>query len=213
LKRGILIGSGNTDLVGQELMAEGTWIVKEIKVVEYNPCWQSEFEKASKFYGKLLETLEVRIEHVGSTAVKGLWAKPILDIDIIVPDLAVSASVINRLKGVGYEHVGNYGVEGREAFKYSDDNGHICWMAHHLYVCLEGSENLNNHLMLRNHLRHHPSAVRAYSQLKQELASKFPNDMDGYIDGKTELITSFLIKEGMDIGALKRITEINKKES
>lgn len=152
----------------------------------------------------------MKIEHVGSTSVEGMWAKPILDIDIIVKNEKDSKKVIEYLTNVDYTHVGNYGVEGREAFSYKEDNKHITWMAHHLYVCMDGCENLRNHLLLRNHLRKNKSAIESYSKIKQELEVKFPDDIDAYVDGKTDLITKFLKLEGMGMEVLKRITSINK---
>lgn len=186
--------------------------MKKIIVEKYNPIWKEEFEKAKSFYEKLLEEVDAEIVHVGSTSVEGLWAKPILDIDIIVNDTVDSEKVIKLLESVGYIHVGNLGVEGREALKYSDDNPHIKWMEHHLYVCIRGSENLRNHLLLKKHLCSNKKAVEEYSKLKRELAEKYPNDIDSYIDGKTELIASFLKAEGMDKDELERIKSINKKE-
>lgn len=120
--------------------------------------------------------------------------------------------VIEKLARVGYKHVGNYGIEGREAFRYSDDNEYIHWMAHNLYVCIEGNENLVNHLSLRNYLRNNKSAVESYGKLKQELAEKYPDDINAYVEGKTALITSLLEKEGMNVETLNRITTINKKD-
>lgn len=185
--------------------------MNKITVVPYNPEWKEEFGRASQFFNELLQSLDVRVEHVGSTAVEGLWAKPILDIDLIVPNTTVSALVIKKLQSVGYVHVGNYGVEGREALKYEENNERITWMTHHLYVCIEGTENVVNHIMLRNHLRKSEAARVAYGKLKQTLAEKHPNDIDAYVEGKTELITSLLAKEGMNPVALERITMLNRK--
>ena len=184
--------------------------MRVIKVVPYNPMWQTEFEKAKKFYIKLLDGLDVQIEHVGSTSVKGLHAKPILDIDIVVPNSEVSRGVIDRLEKVGYIHQGNMGIPGREAMKYDKDKSPFEWMEHHLYVILSGSESLENHMMLRRHLRNNPEAVKAYSQVKLDLAKVHPNDIDSYVEGKSELIRSFLEKEGMNLKALNRIQDANK---
>lgn len=186
--------------------------MKKIRVEEYNPMWKLEFEKAKFFYEELLKEVDSEVVHVGSTSVEGLWAKPILDIDIIVNNAMDSEQVIELLESVGYSHIGNLGIEGREAFKYLDDNSHIKWMEHHLYVCIRGNENLRNHLLLQKHLRNNKNAVEEYSKLKCELAEKHPNDIDSYVDGKTELITSFLKAEGMDKDELERIESINKKE-
>lgn len=184
-----------------------------IKVVEYNPQWKGEFEKARLFFNRLFLGMELIVVHVGSTAVEGLWAKPILDIDIIVPDISIRDQVIDLLTGLGYVHLGDMGVEGREAFRYDEGNPQITWMRHNLYVCLEGSDNLKNHLLLQHHLSNNKSAVKKYSLLKRELALKFPEDIDSYVDGKTELITHFLKQEGMSSNALDKISDINKNDS
>jgi len=186
--------------------------MKEIKVEEYNQEWKLEFKKAKLFYEELLIDMALEIVHVGSTSIEGLWSKPILDIDIIVRDETMSKKVIKRLQSVGYIHQGNLGVEGREAFKYSKENCNLNWMAHHLYVCIKGNENLKNHLLLQKHLRKNKESVKKYSALKRELAKKYPNDIISYIDGKTELILSFLKAEGMNLEEISRIESVNKKE-
>ncbi|MBS4535736.1 GrpB family protein [Clostridium sp. D2Q-14] len=186
--------------------------MQKVVVEKYNPKWKIEFEKAKSFYEELLSSIEMKVEHVGSTSVEGLWAKPILDIDIIVGNVEDSLRAIELLTTVGYKHIGNLGVEGREVLKYDEDNSYIKWMEHHLYVCLEGNENLQNHLLLRKHLRNNKKSVELYSVLKRELADKFSDDIELYIDGKTDLITELLKTEGMNSEKLKRIESINKKD-
>jgi GrpB-like predicted nucleotidyltransferase (UPF0157 family) len=186
--------------------------MRTIQVVPYHPEWKSEFQKASDFYRDLLQDIDVEIEHVGSTSVEGLWAKPILDIDIVVQNQEDCDRVIEHLKGIDYHHVGDCGIPGREVLQYEEDNPHISWMEHHLYVCLAGRESLINHLLLRKHLRENPSSVEAYSRIKHKLAQAHPHDIDAYIEGKTALIARFLEKEGMDLDALNRITDLNKKK-
>ena len=185
--------------------------MKDINVEEYNSAWKVEFQKSKTFYEKVLKDIEVEIVHVGSTSIEGLWAKPILDIDIIVNNAADCERTIESLKSVGYIHIGNLGIEGREAFKYSVDNSYIQWMEHNLYVCIRGNENLRNHLLLQKHLLKNKSAVAKYSTLKRNLAKKYPNDIDSYVEGKTKLITVFLKAEGMGKDELERIESINKK--
>lgn len=186
--------------------------MNKIVVEEYNPIWKLEFEKARNFYENLLNEIDCQIEHVGSTSVEGLWAKPILDIDIIVNTDEESLKVIDKLSKVGYEHIGNLGLEGREAFKYAENNQNITWMSHHLYVCLRGTKHLENHILLRKHLRENKKSIELYSQLKKDLAQKFSVDINSYIDGKTELITNFLKIEGMNRKELDTIEKINKKK-
>jgi GrpB-like predicted nucleotidyltransferase (UPF0157 family) len=186
--------------------------MKKIVVEEYNPEWKNEYKKARLFYERLFEGLDIEIIHVGSTSVEGLWAKPVLDIDIIVKNIHERDVVINLLNGVGYTHIGNLGIEGRDAFKYSEDNPHLKWMEHNLYVCIEGNDNVKNHVLLKKHLLNNSDDVEKYSLLKRELANKYPNDIDSYIEGKTELITHFLKMEGMSSEVLNRIESINKKD-
>ena len=186
--------------------------MRKIIVKEHDPIWKYEFEKAKKFYENLRNTINVEIQHVGSTSGIGLCAKPILDIDIIVNSKEDSKMVIELLESKGYVYIGNLGIEGREAFKYEDDNPNIEWMDHHLYVCLRGSQNLNNHILLRERLRNDKEAVENYSKLKRELAEKFSDDIDSYIDGKTDFITGLLKEAGMKDEDVKRIESINKKK-
>ncbi len=96
--------------------------MNKIVVEKYNAEWKKEFQTATTFYTKLLKDIDCEVVHVGSTSVEGLWAKPILDIDIIVNDSEDCDNVIYLLESVGYTHIGNVGIEGREAFKYSKNN-------------------------------------------------------------------------------------------
>jgi GrpB-like predicted nucleotidyltransferase (UPF0157 family) len=184
--------------------------MNKIIVEKYNPEWKEEFQIAKTFYMEILKDINCEVVHVGSTSVKGVWAKPILDIDIIVNNSEDCNNVIFLLESVGYTHIGNVGIEGREAFKYSGNNKYIVWMEHNLYVCLKGNENLRNHLLLQKHLQSNKKSADKYSKLKRELAKKYPYDIDSYVDGKTDLINSFLEVEGMSSDELKRIESVNK---
>jgi len=185
--------------------------MRKIIIEPYNPKWKEEFNKAKSFYKRLLEGVNIKIEHVGSTSVEGLSAKAILDIDIIVQDEEDCKPAIKVLESVAYNHIGNLGVEGREMLKYNPNNPRINWMEHHLYVCIKNSENLINHLLLREHLRNNKESLKLYGNLKRELAERYPNDIDSYIEGKTEFITKILKSEGMNLEELERIKKINMK--
>jgi GrpB-like predicted nucleotidyltransferase (UPF0157 family) len=120
-------------------------------------------------------------------------------------------NVISLLESIGYTHIGNGRIEGREAFEYSEDNENIIWMEHHLYLCIKGNENLTNHLLLQKHLRCNEESKDKYSKLKIELAKKYPYDIDSYVDAKTDLITMFLELERMSSEELNRIECANKE--
>lgn len=109
--------------------------------------------------------MAIRIEHVGSTSVEGLAAKPIIDIDVVISDNLKLNSVIKALFKIGYYHEGNLGIEGREAFGYE---GKTHLLTHHLYVCPQNSKELRRHIFFRDYLKDHPSAKLDYSKIKLE---------------------------------------------
>lgn len=158
---------------------------KKVIVVPYDRQWQKEFEKIKVDISAVLGQLAVSIEHVGSTSVEGLWAKPILDIDVIISDNKFLPQVIDKLESIGYRHEGNLGIEGREAFCYDNKPE---FMLHHLYVCPMDSKELKRHLVFRDYLRTHSDAVQEYSQVKREGAALFPEDIDAYIQFKSPII-------------------------
>lgn len=138
-----------------------------IKVVDYSPMWLIAFEALNSLYHDKLHSIYKTIEHIGSTSVPGLAAKPVLDIDIVVKASADLIGIIQKLSALGYRNVGDRGIPDREAFKRLDDTvpyaGKTKWMEHHLYVCREGSISLKNHLILRNILRSNASALNEYA--------------------------------------------------
>ncbi len=158
---------------------------KYVVVENYNPEWKNEFIKIRNEIADALGTLAISIEHVGSTSVEGLAAKPVIDIDVITENTAVLNDVISALSGIGYTHEGDLGVKGREAFKYTGKD-HL--MKHHLYVCSKDSEELNRHLKFRDYLRAHPEAVEEYGNIKKKAAELYPEDIDSYIEYKSPVI-------------------------
>ena len=176
-------------------------------VVDYDPEWPVRFEAIRARIAPALGPLALSIEHVGSTSVPGLAAKPVIDIDVVVADASAIPAAVRALKALGYEHLGPLGIAGREAFRRPPGTE-----PHNLYVCPAGSQGLRNHLALRNHLRTHPEAVEAYGALKRRLADEAP-DIDAYVVGKTDLIISFLRAEGIDDETLLAIERANKTPS
>ena len=122
--------------------------MREITVVPYDPSWHEAFERICRELKSALHDSVLAIEHVGSTSVPGLYAKPIIDIDIVI-STGMFETVKALLGSIGYMHAGDLGIEGREAFKY-EGKPHL--MVHHLYVCNEDSDELKRHLALRDFL-------------------------------------------------------------
>lgn len=170
--------------------------MRKIVVVDYDPKWSEIFKKYEEEYLKYLKDIRVDIQHVGSTSVEGLAAKPIIDIDIIVEDDESLKTVIKNLAKLGYDHVGDLGIKGREAFKLVKPNEKLKY-SHHLYAGKKDSLGIQNHLKFRNYLRSHPEAVIEYSNLKKMLATKFEYDIDSYIEGKTDFVINILKQCGV----------------
>ena len=158
---------------------------KKVVVLPYDEAWESAFESIKSEIEAALGDLMLRAEHVGSTSVKGMSAKPCIDIDAVIRDYSVFDDVVKRLNAIGYIHEGDLGIKGREAFKYAD-KPHL--MTHHLYVCPEDSEELHRHITFRDFLRGNSGAVKRYSQVKEKAAELFPNDINGYIQYKSPCI-------------------------
>jgi GrpB-like predicted nucleotidyltransferase (UPF0157 family) len=176
-----------------------------ITVVDYDPAWPTQFERLRSIISTAVGNAAVAVEHVGSTAVPGLAAKPIIDIDVVVASPAKVSVAIERLAVIGYEHHGNLEVEGREAFGNQPGS-----LRHHLYVCVQGGTALQNHLTLRDYLRSNPNAAAKYSQLKKQLATRFPTDIDNYIDGKTDFVLDVLRMGGLTDDQLRAIDAVNR---
>jgi GrpB-like predicted nucleotidyltransferase (UPF0157 family) len=188
---------------------------KKVIVVPYSTNWPIAFEKLKSVFNYHLKDLMISIEHGGSTSVPGLSAKPIIDIDIIIRNKDRFENIISILKKLGYTYAGEMGIPGREAFTRTsaltpEDGSGYDWPAHHLYVCLENSNSLKNHLLFRDYLRTHLEKAQEYGELKMELAKKHPLDIDSYIEAKTAFILSILEESGFDQEELFKINLQNK---
>lgn len=157
----------------------------KVIVVPYDPQWQKNFARIHTELADALGPLALRIEHVGSTSVPGLAAKPIIDIDVVIQDYSVFPEVVKALSRIGYAHEGDLGISCREAFRY-EGKPHL--QKHHLYVCPADSPELHRHITFRNYLRSHPEAAQRYGEEKEKAALLYPDDIDAYIQHKSPCI-------------------------
>jgi GrpB-like predicted nucleotidyltransferase (UPF0157 family) len=161
---------------------------------KYSPAWVIHFTNIKQAIDTGLDGISCIIEHVGSTAVPNLDAKPIIDIDIIYPDPADFEKIKMALEKLGYYHNGNQGIEGREVFKR---NGIVITepldtLRHHLYVCPVDSKALERHILSRNFLRKNDWARVQYQQMKYELAEKARQDRKLYAALKELHVNGFI---------------------
>ena len=167
---------------------------RQVVVLPYDERWAQDFLQIEGEIRDALGQLALGIEHVGSTSVPGLSAKPIIDIDVVIEDDSALETVVSRLGTIGYHHEGNLGIAGREAFDY-EGKGHL--RKHHLYVCPRDSAELKRHIAFRDYLRAHPEAVREYSRIKEEGAALYPFDIDKYIEHKAPFIRKIYVETGV----------------
>ena len=167
---------------------------KRVVVVPYDEAWKNAFEEIKTEIEAEIGDLIIGIEHVGSTSVEGMSAKPCIDIDVIIKDYSVFDEIVRKLGVIGYIHEGDLGIKDREAFKYAN-KPHL--MTHHLYVCPRDSEELHRHIAFRDFLRKNPEAVKKYSRVKETAAQLFPDSIDQYIEYKSPCIEELYIEFGL----------------
>ena len=166
---------------------------KNVVVEKWNPKWKDELERIEDSLGKDVIYNSIKIEHVGSTSVEGLSAKPIIDLDIVIENNKFE--IIKRLlNDKGYKHEGDLGIEGREAFSYS---GKEELMTHHLYVCPKDSKELFKHITFRDFLKNNPDLASEYSKVKEQAAVLYPDDIDKYMEFKSEIIEKIYKRCGL----------------
>ena len=167
--------------------------MRKIAVLPYDPVWAEEFLRLRLFLEKILGDTALAVEHVGSTSVEGLSAKPIIDIDVVVRRRDMGEA-LKKLRAAGYFHQGDLGIIDREAF----DCYFTGFFPHHLYLCPEDSRELYRHLTFRDHLRSHPEDREAYSQIKLEAARLYPFDIEKYLEHKGTVIQKIYQKCGLE---------------
>lgn len=157
-------------------------------VEEYNTVWPSWFEQVRSRIEDQLQGIPHTIEHVGSTAIPGMTAKPIIDIVIVINPGAFLV-VRERPTKIGYAHRGDLGILGREAFRLTGDEIASNLPPHHLYVCERGNNALQEHLAFRDFLRQSSEWRERLSNLKLQLCKEHANDRQAYMDGKSALVS------------------------
>ncbi|MBO0682762.1 MAG: GrpB family protein [Candidatus Dormibacteraeota bacterium] len=180
-----------------EFEMAATSVTREIVVADYDPEWPRAFEEVRDHLWPALEGLALRIDHVGSTAVPGLAAKPIIDMDVVVTSAGAVHPVIDRLAGLGYRWRGDLGISGRQAFRPPRDHA---LPAHNLYLVVENNKAHLDHLLLRDLLHSDPKAREEYAALKRRNVDIAQGDMDVYVAAKAAMVEELLARARRDRG-------------
>ena len=153
--------------------------------VAHDPGWADRFAVEARVLEEAVRPCAMGLHHIGSTAVPGILAKPIIDILGVAPSLQDVDAATDAIVGAGYEAMGAFGIEGRRYFRKTDGAG---VRTHHLHVFGEGSPHIARHLAFRDYLRAHPEIAAAYSQVKADLMRDPGLTPEGYMDGKAPFI-------------------------
>jgi GrpB-like predicted nucleotidyltransferase (UPF0157 family) len=160
-------------------------MTRKVEVVPHNPSWQSAFAAESKQVAIAIGINTIAIHHIGSTAIPSIHAKPIIDMLIAVEDIAKVDEQNALMQALGYLAMGEFGITGRRFFRKDNEFG---IRTHHIHIFEIGSAQIDRHLAFRDYLRVHIEEAQRYSELKQHLAQQYPDDIQGYMDGKDEFI-------------------------
>jgi len=159
--------------------------MRKVIVVPYDPVWRDAFKQEAIRLTNALDELVSSIHHVGSTSIPGIYAKPIIDILLLVRDLPLLDQRSGAMESLGYEVMGEYGIPGRRYFRRLTEEG---IHTHHAHAFLVGSDGAVRHLAFRDYMIAHPDTAQAYSDLKVRLMKAHPSDMEAYINGKDPFI-------------------------
>jgi GrpB-like predicted nucleotidyltransferase (UPF0157 family) len=183
---GAVFGGGDSTAV-TDMSAIFKAVADPIVIVDYDPRWPEQFARLRDRAQSAMGELAVSIEHVGSTAVPGLPAKPVIDMVVVIASDEDLPEAIERLAVIGYSARGDLGVPGREAFSWPEGE-----TRHHLYVSPTTSEELRAQVRFRDLLLSDPRLAANYVALKRELAATYRDDRPSYTDGKTDFIAAAL---------------------
>ena len=159
--------------------------MRQVQVYPPNPHWGEDFAAEAAQIALALGDNVVQVHHIGSTAIPNIHAKPVIDLLVEVNDIHQVDSRNAKLIALGYEVMGEFGLPGRRYFHKDNAEG---YRTHHVHTYQAGSFEIVRHLAFRDFMIAHPDCAQQYSDLKRALAAQYPEDIDGYMDGKDHFV-------------------------
>lgn len=154
-----------------------------VRLVSYSPAWHVLFEREKKTLLIALRGIVLKIEHIGSTSIPDMEAKPIIDMAATIPSIDIVPKCVQPLAAVGYEYKGEYGLPGRHFFTKGSPH------THYLHVVAQGSDHWTSWVLFRDYVTVHKDVAAEYSQLKRDLAKTYHSNRDAYTKAKSEFIS------------------------
>ncbi|TET77291.1 MAG: GrpB family protein [Candidatus Heimdallarchaeota archaeon] len=161
-----------------------------VKLKPYNPQWKEFFKKEKKLISSVITAFLIDIQHIGSTAIPNIVAKPIIDVAVAIDSLDNIEKIIPPLENIGFIYRGEQGIPDRHMFVKGGEN----YRTHHLHVMQKDHYEWNKHILFRDYLKKHPNDAKQYSELKQKLFLKYGNDREKYTESKSEFIQNIIEK-------------------
>lgn len=167
-----------------------------VELVDYDEQWNEEYKKEEELLKSVLADRIFEIHHIGSTSIKGLKAKPVIDILVVIKSLEEIPEIEAMLKPYDYENRGQQGVSDRYFFAKGPEDAR----SHYIHFVEPNSDTYYNQVYFKKYLLEHPEYIKKYCDLKQELANKYADERSKYTKGKNDFITNVikLAKEEYD---------------
>ncbi|WP_425448293.1 GrpB family protein [Dethiothermospora halolimnae] len=169
-----------------------------VKLLPYDSQWKKEYDNEKELLNFTIGKYILDIQHIGSTSIEGLWAKPIIDIAVGVESLDLVTEIKSLLEDIGYEYRGNAGVEGRVFFTKGKEE----LRTHYLHIIVFNGYIWRNQINFRDYLRVHKEYIDEYSNLKEKLEAKFSEDRGSYTKKKSEFI-NMILKKATNVDKLR----------
>jgi GrpB-like predicted nucleotidyltransferase (UPF0157 family) len=157
---------------------------REVVVVLPDPNWDQQFELESKILKNIFGELVVQIYHIGSTAIRNIFSKPIIDLMPEVTDITRVDDFNDKMIEKGYLPKGEFGIPNRRFFIKGNEINHL----NHIHIFEKGSSKIESHILFRDYLNNHSVEAKKYSELKVKLAKEYQFDIIGYMNGKDNFI-------------------------
>ncbi|MFJ5763163.1 GrpB family protein [Neobacillus sp. NPDC093182] len=164
--------------------------MRTTKILPWTEDWEKSYRKEEEILKEVFKDELINIFHIGSTSIPTIgYAKPIIDILIVVKNIQKVDLFNDEMRALGYEPRGENGISGRRYFTKGKDN-----RTHHLHIFKVGSEKIKTHLDFKEYLIKNPSEAKKYGELKINLAKQFPYDHHKYQDGKQQFVNEIADK-------------------
>jgi len=165
--------------------------IRKVELSPPDPTWPHCFNETVSEIKVILQDNCLEVHHIGSTAISGIYAKPIIDVLVVVKNIKSIDSLNSAFEAHGYICMGEYGITGRRFYWKSRTS-----RTHNIHVFEKGSPEINRHIAFRDFMREHKNHAKAYSTIKRCLAKVFTEDIENYVDGKASFVQMIDYKTG-----------------